>query len=181
MRSIALASALTLLTAIPIACTPTAPPPSSKVPTTPSSVAGLTPAANDHGHSHEKDKMLIADAGDYHFLLTAHLAKAGNELDVFIETPVSQDPQPVALPLKSFTAQATVGDGEAQTLTFEPAPPEERPTGEGDEKCSHFVAKAGWMKPEDTLYVVARITVDGKELTARWENFLPGKYAHHHE
>lgn len=125
--------------------------------------------------------MLIADAGDYHFLLTAHLAKSGNELDIFVETPVSKDPQPVALPLKSFTAQATVGDGEAQTLTFEPAPPEERPAGEGDDKCSHFVAKAGWMKPDDTLYVVARITVDGKELTARWENFLPSKFAHHHE
>jgi hypothetical protein len=181
MRSIFFVSALTLLTAIPIACTPTAPPPSSKVPTTPPSVAGVTPAANDHGHSHEKDKLLIADAGDYHFLLTAHLAKAGNELDIFVETPVSENAQPVALPLKSFTAQATVGDGEAQTLTFEPAPPDERPAGEGDEKCSHFVAKADWMKPEDTLYVVARITVDGKELAARWENFTPSKYAHHHE
>ncbi|HUQ70527.1 MAG TPA: hypothetical protein VM165_13430 [Planctomycetaceae bacterium] len=181
MRSIALASALTLLAALPIACTPTAPLPSPTAPTTTPATGGAAPATNDHGHSHEKNKMLIADAGDYHFLLTAHLAKAANELDIFVETPVNDNAQPVALPLKSFTAQATVGDGEAQTLTFEPAPSEERPAGEGDDKCSHFVAKAGWMRPEDTLYVVARITVDGRELTARWENFLPSKYAHHHE
>ncbi|HUQ69488.1 MAG TPA: hypothetical protein VM165_08200 [Planctomycetaceae bacterium] len=179
MRSIALASALSLLTAIPMACTPPTPPPTPTAPIP--ATGGAAPATNDHGHSHEKGQMLIADAGDYHFLLTAHLAKAGNELDIFVETPVSENAQPVGLPLKSFTAQATVGDGEAQTLTFEPAPPEERPAGEGDDKCSHFVAKAGWMKSEDTLYVVARITVDGRELTARWENFLPSKYAHHHE
>lgn len=181
MRSFTIASALTVLTALPMGCAPTAPAPSPKAPATVPSADSAASATTDHGHSHEKEKMLIADAGDYHFLLTAHLAKAGNELDIFIETPVSKDPQPVALPLKSFTAQATVGDGEAQTLTFEPAPPEERPAGEGDDKCSHFVAKAGWMKPEDTLYVVARITVDGKELTARWENFRPSKFAHHHE
>lgn len=181
MRSFAIAAALTAITTLSIGCAPTAPVPSSPTPATTPSAGSTPPATTDHGHSHERGSMLIADAGDYHFLLTAHLDKAGNELDVFVETPVSKDPQPVALPIKSFTAQATVGDGEAQTLTFEPAPPDERPTGEGDEKCSHFVAKAGWMKPEDTLYVVARITVDGKELTARWENFVPSKYAHHHD
>lgn len=134
-----------------------------------------------HTHLHEREHMLIADAGAYHMLLTAHLSKDGNELDVFFETPVTENPQPVAVPLQSFTAQATVGDGETQTLTFEPAPAEERPAGEGSDKCSHFVAKAGWMKPDDTLYVVARLTLDGKEVTARWENFVPSKFAHHQE
>ncbi|GDY10847.1 hypothetical protein LBMAG52_43350 [Planctomycetia bacterium] len=134
-----------------------------------------------HGHSHERGKMLIADAGTYHLLLTAHLAKGGNELDIFIETPVSKDPQPVALALESFEAQATAGEGESQTLTFEPAPPEERPAGEKARTCSHFVAKAPWMKPEDELLVVAKFTVDGKELVARWKNFNPKKYAHHVE
>ena len=134
-----------------------------------------------HGHSHERDKMLIADAGTYHLLLTAHLAKGGNELDIFIETPVSKDPQPVALALESFEAQATAGEGESQTLTFEPAPPEERPAGEKARTCSHFVAKAPWMKPEDELLVVAKFTVDGKELVARWKNFNPKKFAHHVE
>lgn len=131
-----------------------------------------------HGHSHERGKMLIADAGTYHFLLTARLAKAGHELDLFIETPVSKDPQPVALELESFEAQATTDEGESQTLTFEPAPPEERPAGEKVGTCSHFVAKAPWMKPEDDLLVVAKFTVDGKELVARWKDFNPKKYAH---
>ncbi len=134
-----------------------------------------------HGHSHERGKLLIADVGPYHALLTAHLSKEGNELEVFFETPVDKDPQPVALVLESFEAQATTGDGESQTLTFEPAPPEERPEGEKAGTCSHFVAKAPWMKPEDDLLVVAKFTVDGKELVARWKDFNPKKYAHHIE
>lgn len=142
---------------------------------------GDQPDDKAHAHSHERGKMLIADAGDYHLLLTAHLAKAGNELDIFIETPVSKDPQPVALSLESFEAQATAGDGESQTLTFEPAPADERPAGEKPGTCSHFVAKAPWMKPEDDLLVVAKFTVDGKELVARWKDFNPKKYAHHVE
>ena len=134
-----------------------------------------------HEHSHERGKMLIADAGPYHALLTAHLAPAGNELDIFLETPVSENPQPVAIPVASFEAQATSGDGEAQTLTFEPAPAEERPAGEKEGAYSHFVAKAPWMKPEDELLVVAKFTVEGKEIVARWKEFQPQKYAHHVE
>ena len=134
-----------------------------------------------HTHSHERGKMLIADAGPYHALLTAHLAAAGNELDIFFETPVDKDPQPVAIAVESFEAQATAGEGESQTLTFEPAPAEERPAGEKAGTCSHFVAKAPWMKSEDDLLVVAKFTVDGKEVVARWKNFNPKKYAHHVE
>lgn len=136
---------------------------------------------NAHGHSHERGKMLIADAGPFHALLTAHLAAAGNALDIFFETPVDKDPQPVAIAIESFEAQATAGEGESQTLTFEPAPAEERPEGEKAGTCSHFVAKAPWMKPDDDLLVVAKFTVDGKELVARWKNFNPKKYAHHVE
>ena len=132
-----------------------------------------------HGHSHERGKMLIADAGLYHALLTAHLAAAGNELDIFFETPVDKDPQPASLAVDSFTAQATTGDGESQTLTFEPAPTEERPAGEKAGTCSHFVAKAPWMKPEDDLLVVAKFTIDGQEeVVARRKNFVPKKFAH---
>lgn len=134
-----------------------------------------------HGHSHERGKMLIADAGAVHALLTAHLAAAGNELDIFFETPVDKDPQPVAIAVESFEAQATAGEGESQTLTFEPAPAEERPAGEKTGTCSHFVAKAPWMKPEDDLLVVAKFTVNGEEVVGRWKNFNPKKYAHHME
>lgn len=134
-----------------------------------------------HAHSHERGKMLIADAGSYHALLTAHLSKDGNSLDIFFETPVDKNPQPAAIAIESFEAQATAGDGESQTLTFEPAPAEERPEGEKLGTCSHFVAKAPWMKPEDDLLVVAKFTVDGKELVARWKDFNPKKHAHHIE
>ncbi len=133
-----------------------------------------------HGHSHERGKMLIADAGSMHALLTAHLSKDGNELDIFFETPVSKDPQPAAIAIESFEAQATAGEGEAQTLTFEPAPADERPANEKS-GCSHFVAKAGWMKPDDKLLVVAKFTLDGKEVVARWKDFEPQKFAHHVE
>lgn len=134
-----------------------------------------------HTHSHERGKMLIADAGPIHALLTARLSKDGNELSIYFETPVDKDPQPVAIALESFEAQATAGEGESQTLTFEPTPAEERPAGEKAGMCSHFVAKAPWMKPEDDLLVVAKFTVDGKEVVGRWKNFNLKKYAHHVE
>ena len=134
-----------------------------------------------HTHSHDRGTMLIADVGKYHALLTAHLSADGNGLEIFFETPVDKDPQPVAVALASFEAQATSGDGDSQTLTFEPAPADERPKDEPEGKCSHFSAKAAWMKPEDKLVVVARFTIDGEELTARWNDFSPKKYAHHHE
>lgn len=135
----------------------------------------------NHGHAHERGKMLIADAGKYHALLTAHLATEGNELDIFFETTDAESPQPVAIPVESFTAQATSGEGEPKELTFACAPAEERPQGEKPGTCSHFVAKAPWMKPTDTLLVVAKLKLDGKAVTIRWKNFNPKKYAHHEE
>jgi hypothetical protein len=180
MRSLLIPLTLSALATWMSGCSPAAKdnlPASAAIPPTDPAPQADAP----HTHLHEREHMLIADAGAYHVLLTAHLSKDGNELDIFIETPVTENPQPVAVPLKSFTAQATVGDGEAQTLTFEPAPAEERPAGEGDDTCSHFVAKAGWMKPNDTLYVVARLPLDGQELAARWENFVPSKFAHHQD
>lgn len=134
-----------------------------------------------HGHSHERGKMLIADAGTYHLLLTAHLAKGAMNSTSSSRRPSRKTRNRSRWALESFEAQATAGEGESQTLTFEPAPPEERPAGEKARTCSHFVAKAPWMKPEDELLVVAKFTVDGKELVARWKNFNPKKYAHHVE
>lgn len=134
-----------------------------------------------HGHSHTRGKMMIADAGPYHVLLTAHLAGSGNELDVFFETPDPKNPKPVAIPVESFEAQATSGEGESQTLVFEPAPAKERPAGEKVGAYSHFVAKAPWMKPEDNLLVVAKFKVDGKEYDARWKEFVPKTFAHQAE
>ena len=137
------------------------------------------PVEQEHGHSHERDKMMLADAGPIHAALTAHLAKDGNELDIFLET-ADRDPKPYALALASLVAKVKrAGDATEQTLTFEPAPADERPKGEPEGKCSHFVAKAGWMKRDDVLAIVCEIEIDGKTHAVAWSNFVPAKYAHH--
>jgi len=136
--------------------------------------------SEEHGHSHERDKMLLADAGPYHAALTAHLSsKDGNELDVFFET-TDDPPKPAALPITKFKAIAKTADGKEHALEFEPAEKDER-KGDPEGKCSHFVAKAGWMKPEDVLTVTATVKIDGKDTTIEWKNFSPKKYAHHED
>jgi hypothetical protein len=37
------------------------------------------------------------------------------------------------------------------------------------------------MKRADTLYVVAKVRLDGEEVTIRWKDFSPKKYAHHED
>lgn len=135
---------------------------------------------HSHGHSHERGKMLLADAGKYHAALTAHLsAKDGNELDIFFET-ADDPPAPVALPLDKFTAAAwRVGDAAARGVLFEPAPADERPKDEPAGTCSHFVARAGWMTPDDDLTVTAEVEIGGRKRTITWKKFVPAKYAHH--
>ncbi|MBY0459826.1 MAG: hypothetical protein K2V38_21115, partial [Gemmataceae bacterium] len=129
---------------------------------------------------HEREHMLIADAEHYHAALTAHLSsKDGNELDVFFETP-DEPVKPVPLPLAGFAATAKTADGKEHTLSFEPADMNERkddPPG----KCSHFVAKAGWMKPDDNLTVTTTVEIHGKPTKIEWKDFSPKKYAHHVE
>jgi len=132
-------------------------------------------------HTHERGKMMLADAGPYHAALTAHLAKECNELDVFIETD-DDEPIPVALPLAQIVAKAKrSGDTKEYKLIFEPAPPDERPKSEAIGTCSHFVAKAPWMTRADVLTVVAEIEVKGKVRKVIWGEFSPLKFAHHDE
>jgi hypothetical protein len=134
----------------------------------------------EEGHSHERGKMLLAEAGKYHAALTAHLSsKEGNELDIFFET-TGNPPKPVPLPLEFFFAKATTTDKMEHELKFEPADFIERkddPPGQ----CSHFVAKAWWMKPEDKLDVEVKIPIDGKDVTIRWDDFNPKKYGSEHD
>lgn len=131
-------------------------------------------------HSHERDKMLLADAGHYHAALTAHLSsKDGNELDIFFET-IDNPPKPVPLPFEKFTATAKTADGKTHTLEFEPAPMDER-KDDPDGKCSHFVAKAGWMRAEDTLTITTTLIIHDKPTPIEWKDFNPKKYAHHIE
>lgn len=139
------------------------------------------PAAAEEapGHSHERGTMLLADAGNYHALLTAHLSREGHELDIFFETTDTKKPTPVAIPVEAFTAQVRDAAGELREVRFECAPAAERPAGEKAGTCSHFVAKVPWLKPAEPLYVVVRLDLDGQETTVRWKDFLPQKYAHH--
>jgi hypothetical protein len=125
--------------------------------------------------------MLIADAGKYHALLTAHLAKSGNELDLFFETADEKNPSPVALPVQALTGHARAEGGDPHELRFECAPADERPAGERAGVCSHFVAKAPWLKPTDRLTVVVRVPLEDGTYRVEWKDFDPKKYAHHEE
>ncbi len=132
-------------------------------------------------HTHERDKMLLADAGQYHAALTAHLSPKGNELDLFFETTDSP-PKPVALPLTKLTATVRkIGEGEPREIIFEPAPAQERPKDEKPGTCSHFVAKVDWLKPDDNLTIIMNVEIEGNRRRVQWSNFIPNKYAHHHD
>ncbi len=133
-----------------------------------------------HGHSHEREHMMIEDAGHYHAALTAHLSsKDGNELDVFFEA-ADNPKKSIALPIAKFTATAKTAEGKEHKLEFEPAQTDERKDDLAG-KCSHFVAKAGWMRAKDVLTVATTVTIDGKPTVIEWKDFNPKKYAHHED
>ena len=160
------------------------PPVTSQSADTPVDAAAKTtaPAKDDAGHSHERGKMMLADASKHHALLTAHLSPKGNELDLFFETAVDKNPVPVALPLPTIRGFASrPGEDKPQELAFEPAPADERPKGEKAGTCSHYVAKAPWMKPADELTVAVTLELDGERHRVTFEKFNPKKYAHHEE
>lgn len=156
--------------------------------------------AHGHGHAHDHDaadsrkKMKPVVVGTITALLTSHLSsKDGNELDVFFENTVARGAPGKALPVSTATPlQATVvvggdskpGGGAAKhTVTFDPAPAEERPAGEGESACSHFVAKTPFMAPTTTL---ASVTLNipapaGGVHTFVWCDFHAKTWAHHED
>jgi hypothetical protein len=142
-----------------------------------------SPPTHAHAHedddNHSRDGMMIEHAGPYHAALTAHLSeKDGNELDLFFET--LRDAKPVALAVDKIPAKAKrAGDEKEYDLTFEPAPANERPKDEEAGKCSHFVAKAPFLKPTDTITVTLKVMIRDKERTVTWENFDVKKFRHH--
>ncbi len=150
--------------------------------TSPTDVTPATVVGRGGDHGHERERTLIADLGPYHAALTARLSAAGgNELDLFVES-AGKEQKPVALPVESFTATARrAGDEKEHTLAFEPAPADERPQGEKPGTCSHFVAKAGWLRPDDVLTITATLPVNGKPRRAEWADFVPRKYARHED
>lgn len=140
----------------------------------------LTQAAHHHDphdHNHSRGKMLEAFDGKVAALLTSHLSsKTGNELDVFVEEAGA----PRALAVTKLTAAVT-GAAEPHTLTFECAPADERPAGEKEGTCSHFVAKAPWMTTSDRLRVEAALPLGDREQRFVWRDFDPKRFAHHEE
>ena len=85
---------------------------------------------------------------------------------------------PVAVPLASIKAEASTPDGQRHELTFEPAPADERPETEKPGTSSKFTAKAPWLKTTDKIDLVAKVQLDGKDVTIRFKNFDPMKYGH---
>jgi hypothetical protein len=169
IRPAALAGLLALLTA---ACgtreRDASPPPSS---------AGK---GGGHGHTHVRGKLLIADAGEHHATLTAHLSPKGNELVIGFET-VEDEPTPVAIAATSFKAYARRSkEGEPKELTFECASP--RPKGERDGTCSHFVARAPWLTRDEVIDVtIPSLKVGGRTSRVQWKRFTAAKYASREE
>lgn len=146
----------------------------SAVPASPSAKA---PEA--HNHNHDRKGMMLAHSGKYHFWLTAHLSKDGHELDLLCDDGDDTDPKPIALPVAKIVAKAKRARDEQEfELTFEPAPAGERPKDEPAGSCSHFVAKAPWLKPDDVLTVIAEVNLDGRVRRPAWRQFIIAKYTH---
>lgn len=139
---------------------------------------------HDHDHSdHDRGTLKLEDATlpggkKGHAALTAHLSKKGeHELDVMFET-FDKDPKPIPVAVAKMTGRATrKGDDKGYDLEFVPAPKGER-KGDPDGQCSHFVAAAAWMKPDDELVVTLNVPVDGKVKPVVWTGFNPKKYGH---
>jgi hypothetical protein len=132
----------------------------------------------EHGHSHDRDKMMLKDYGKIHVGLTAHISKkTGNELDLVFETE-DKEPAPAPQPFSKLIAKATrQGEDKSYELVFEPAEKEER-KDDPEGKCSRYTAKAPWMKPDDMLTVRLPIDLNGQEKIILWVDFNPLRYAH---
>ena len=138
-------------------------------------------AKHDHEHDGHDDEDNVAHAGPYHVKLTAHLSeKEGNELDLRFETTAEK---PYAVSTEKILAKAKrAGDDKEYDLTFTPAPADERQKDEATGTCSHFVAKAPFMKETDLLTVTFKVVIRDRERSVAWEKpFDVKKFSHKHE
>ncbi|MEZ4264002.1 MAG: hypothetical protein R3B36_33220 [Polyangiaceae bacterium] len=121
--------------------------------------------------------MMRVREGGIEAALTAHLSrKDGNELDVFL----TREGAPLAAGVTEL--RGTVRNGEARReITFACAPADERPRGEGDGTCSHFVAKVPWLGPDDTVRVESEVPSGDARLALAWVGFVPRRFAHHQD
>lgn len=145
-----------------------------------SSPAAPKAAANSHNasdHNHDRGQMMIASDGFIDALLTAHLSsKTGNELDVFVE----KAGEPLALTTTELRAIAEV-ERKQKELAFECAPRKERPATEREGTCSHFVARAGWLRPGQDVRVETTLPLRRGDIAYVWRGFEAMRYAHHVE
>ena len=143
--------------------------------------SSATKKIHDHDADEDDHGDNVQHAGPYHAKLTSHLSeKEGNELDLHFET-VGLTPKPIALALEKIAAKAKrAGDDKEYDLTFEPAPADERPKDEKPGTCSHYVAKAPFMKSTDILTVTMKIVIREKERTVEWKDFEVKKFGHKH-
>lgn len=139
--------------------------------------SGGAHAHDPSDHNHDRGKMMVATNGPVDALLTAHISSTeGNELDVFVE----RDGKPLALGTTEILGRAK-GHATARDVVFTCAPRDERPADEPDGSCSHFVAKAAWMQPEDALEVETALPLLRGQVGYVWRSFQPLRYAHHIE
>lgn len=136
--------------------------------------------AHTHAHDHAaptsgspRDAMFPTLAGDRLVMLTAHLSGAGHELDIFFEGRGDRSPSPIADRPIQATVYTRTGE---RTVTFECAPAAERPAGEAQGTCSHFIAKTPWLAADETIKIAGTLA-DGAGM--RWQGFKAAKYAHH--
>ena len=85
----------------------------------------------------------------------------------------------MVLPCEEMVAIRALIDKEYD-LIFEPAPPDERPKDEKPGTCSHYVAKAPFMKGTDILTVTMKVVIREKERTVIWKDFDVKKFGHKH-
>ncbi len=170
----ALLGALLTLASLTGACAS----PAAASPATTVTAGQPAPHAHNPGdHNHAKGKMLMATDGTYDALLTAHLsAKDGNELDIFVENKDG----PFALKATTMVATAR-GVGEKHDVAFACAPANERPANEAEGTCSHYVAKAPWLRVGEVLRVETSLPVGDKPVPMIWRDFEARRYAHHEE
>jgi hypothetical protein len=132
---------------------------------------------NASDHNHDRGHMQMASNGTYVALLTAHLSsKEGNELDIFLE----QAGAPHAISAKELSAQVVTPRG-PQSLAFACAPRDERPKGETEGTCSHYVAKAPWLTKGERIRVDTTIPFGSEQVEFAFRGFEAGRYAHHED
>lgn len=66
-------------------------------------------------------------------------------------------------------------------MTFDCAPANERPATEPQGTCSHYVAKAPWLRVGENLRVETMLPIGDRAVPMVWRDFEAKRYAHHED